>query len=287
MAFPCGKAEDHANVSKGTPTVRLELQSRPECLTLVRGVLTGIGETLAFDPELLDDLKTAVSEACNNVVLHAYGGQPGPLSVSVRVGHNRVEAAVYDRGSGIQAVAAAEGRMGVGLAVISALAERAEFISAPGEGTSVRMVFSGEVRRAPALAELSEPVSLNGVESPAGLDQSVAVTLTPPSLVAGVLGRLARGLAATAHFSVDRFSDLYLVGDALAEHTRAAAAGDELRFVISPANRRLELTIGPFRKRSSAKLDRDLAVLADELQVNPDGDGEALWVVVVDRRRPG
>ena len=55
-----------------SPSVRLELDSRPETLTLVRGMLGGVGELLAVDPELLDDLKTAVSEACNNVVLHAY-----------------------------------------------------------------------------------------------------------------------------------------------------------------------------------------------------------------------
>ena len=114
-------------MSIDAPKVRLELESRPEYLTLVRGALSGIGEALAFDPELLDDLKTAVSEACNNVVLHAYRDSPGPLSVEVLVGRDRVEAAVHDRGSGIHGVALAmEGRMGVGLAVISALADRAE-----------------------------------------------------------------------------------------------------------------------------------------------------------------
>jgi anti-sigma regulatory factor (Ser/Thr protein kinase) len=36
-------------------------------------MLSGVAEFLSIDPELLDDLKTAVSEGCNNVVLHAIG----------------------------------------------------------------------------------------------------------------------------------------------------------------------------------------------------------------------
>jgi serine/threonine-protein kinase RsbW len=55
--------------------VRLRLESRPQTLTIVRGMLGGVAELLAIDPELLDDLKTSVSEACNNVVLHAYAGK--------------------------------------------------------------------------------------------------------------------------------------------------------------------------------------------------------------------
>ena len=59
---------------KDSSAVRLELDSRPERVALVRGMLVGLGGLLAWDAVLVDDLKTAVSEACNNVVLHAYGG---------------------------------------------------------------------------------------------------------------------------------------------------------------------------------------------------------------------
>ena len=66
-------------MSEEGPIVGLHLESRPQTLTIVRGILGGLAEVLAIDPELLDDLKTAVSEACNNVVLHAYDGGPGPM----------------------------------------------------------------------------------------------------------------------------------------------------------------------------------------------------------------
>ena len=126
-----------------SPTVRLQLESRPESLTVVRSMLAGFGEALGFDAELLDDLKTAVSEACNNVVVHAYDDVAGPLSVGLDVGSRGLEVTVRDHGSGIQDVASSsEERMGVGIAVISALADRAEFLIAPDGGTEVRMAFS-------------------------------------------------------------------------------------------------------------------------------------------------
>src|SRR5436305_1686106 len=84
-------------------TLSLTLESRPETLTLVRGMLSGVAELLSMDPELLDDLKTAVSEACNNVVLHAYPGSVGPLTVTLSVGVGGVEVLVRDQGRGIAA----------------------------------------------------------------------------------------------------------------------------------------------------------------------------------------
>ena len=86
----------HPNVGAHAPTVSLELESRPETLTLVRGMLGGVAELLVMDPELLDDLKTAVSEACNNVVLHAYHGEIGAARRRADAGVDRIEAIVRD-----------------------------------------------------------------------------------------------------------------------------------------------------------------------------------------------
>jgi Histidine kinase-like ATPase domain len=84
---------------------------------------------------------TAVSETSNNVVVHAYGGTPGPLSVSVATGPDGLDVVIQDRGEGIQQVIASADRTGLGLGVITALADRAEFASRPGGGTDVRMSF--------------------------------------------------------------------------------------------------------------------------------------------------
>lgn len=261
--------------------MRLELESEPECVTLVRGALTGLGEKLAFDPELLDDVKTAVTEACSNVVLHAYDGGAGPIAVTVEVGRDRVEAAVHDRGSGIRTVSSSDDRMGVGLTVISALAERAEFVSSPGEGTEVRMAFAGHVAGAPA--ELSETLSVDGVE-PARRPDHVRVWVAPPSLLAPVLGRVVNGLAARAHFSVDRLRALQQLADLLGTHAGTAAAGGKLNLTLSAATRRLKLAVGPFRNGSSADIATDLAALVDDASVATAPEGETLHLVVSEQR---
>jgi serine/threonine-protein kinase RsbW len=117
-------------------------------------MLEGVAELLALDSGLRDDLKTAVSEACNNVVLHAYGGECGPLVVDLEAEAQGVEVIVRDRGGGIRSVAATQARVGVGLAVISALADRAEFRTGPEGGTEVRMSFRSAPGGAGAAAAL-------------------------------------------------------------------------------------------------------------------------------------
>ena len=83
------------------------------------------------------------------------------------------------------------------------------------------------------------------------LSGDAVVSLSPVSFVGGVLGRLARALAAKARFSLDRFSDVYLVTDAIAAHAARAASGERISFGMSTEVRRLELTIGPFRDGAS------------------------------------
>ncbi len=88
-------------------SVRLELENRPENVALVRAALTGLAEAAEFDEELTTDLKTAVSEACNNVVLHAYEGGPGPMYVTVILGPELIDVVVTDRGTGITRLSSA------------------------------------------------------------------------------------------------------------------------------------------------------------------------------------
>jgi anti-sigma regulatory factor (Ser/Thr protein kinase) len=252
-------------------------------------MLVGIGEELVLEAELLDDLKTAVSEACNNVVMHAYGDAVGAMTVDFEIDpeSDSIEVSVRDQGDGIRGVSASHDRMGVGLAVISALADRSEFKNSPEGGTEVKMSFTGRTAR-PALerAEVRQEI-----DWPEHLDGDVVARLSSAVLLKGVLGRLARAIAAQAHFSVDRFSELYPVTEALAAHARAAASSHGIGFSIAGSNRRIEMTIGKFRSGSSAELEDQartgtpLKLLADELSIEPDGDSELLRVVVADSTR--
>ena len=276
-----------------SPAVRLELDSRPETLTLVRGVLAGVAELIGLDPELLDDLKTAVSEACNNVVMHAYDGETGPLTVRMYIEPEAIEVVVSDQGSGLPALAPADETIrGVGLSVIRARAEQAEFRAGPDGGTVVRMTFAGQ-RDGKPLFHLPSGAGPDDRQA-SWLTGDAVVSLSPISLLAGVLGRVARALAARARFSLDRFSDVYLVTDAIAAHAGRSAQGARMSFAISTDAQRLELTIGPFVSGSGSQLRHQapdysaasaLTMLSDELEVRPHEGGEILYVVMIDRRR--
>src|SRR5947207_2247968 len=60
-----------AHLMAEPPNVRLKLSNRSENVLLVREMLTGVAETIALESSDLYDIRTAVTEACNNVVLHA------------------------------------------------------------------------------------------------------------------------------------------------------------------------------------------------------------------------
>ena len=121
--------------------IRLELQSRPESVALVRSVLRTVGRAIELDRALIDDMRTAVSEACNNVVVHAYPAAAGPLIFALAVNADTIEVVVRDHGCGMRPGCVRNHGLGMGVVVINALAERAEFTSDRASGTEVRMTF--------------------------------------------------------------------------------------------------------------------------------------------------
>lgn len=283
-----------------SPIVRLELESRPETPALVRAMLRGVAEWLGTDPELLDDLKTAVSEACNNVVLHAYPGGCGPLTVLLYAREGEIQVVVRDRGAGIPPDPPSPG---VGMRVVQALAERATFCSPPGGGTEVSMTFAAGREGKPLLIAPSDPAPEDAwgrrlAGEATGRSGDVVGSVSPVGLLTGVLGRLGRALAIRAHFSLDRFADVYLVTDAVTEHAARNAEGGRIAFAISTRARRLELKVGPLRAGPSARAaagqrhagvrarSAPLALLSDELEhVRVDGS-ELLRVALLDHRHP-
>jgi serine/threonine-protein kinase RsbW len=254
-------------------------------------MFSGLAELLEMDPELLDDLKTSVSEACNNVVLHAYEDPPGPMEIRVYADRDALRVTVRDEGVGLTGLGTGgEATHGIGVSVIEALTREARFAPREGGGTEVTMVFNAERDGIP----LFTMPGIAGAEMPLAPTKNgeVELSLSPVSLLPGVLGRLARTLAAGAHFSLDRFSDVYLVTDTLAAHAARAAATNRVLARISAGERRLRIELGPFRPGAGALLtasegDRmrsPLALLADEIVVRETDEGELVDVVVVDHR---
>lgn len=120
--------------------VRLTLPARPENVAVIRHVLGAFAEALSLPADVVDDMRLAVTEACTNVVRHAYDGEPGRLDVVLRPDGDDIEVIVSDYGRGLSASADTDGP-GLGLALISALATSLEIQHAPSAGSRLAMSF--------------------------------------------------------------------------------------------------------------------------------------------------
>jgi anti-sigma regulatory factor (Ser/Thr protein kinase) len=127
------------------PDLELSLPARAENVAVVRHVLGGVGDVLGLDPEVLDDIRLAVSEACANVVVHAYPGGDGLLIVRVFTRAETVAVSVRDHGGGMAPRTDSPG-LGVGLPLIASLARTLELSAPSGGGTEVRMSFDLQPR---------------------------------------------------------------------------------------------------------------------------------------------
>jgi anti-sigma regulatory factor (Ser/Thr protein kinase) len=129
------------------------MPARAEGVGVVRQALSGIADALDFDAAILSDMKMAVTEACTNVVVHAYDGE-GTLEVEMLASEDGLTIVVRDHGSGIQPRPARSGApaLGLGLPLIAALSDSFELRGSAGVGTEVRMTFAYARERDPAEA---------------------------------------------------------------------------------------------------------------------------------------
>jgi len=123
-----------------TPDFELTLPARAENVAVVRHAFGGLGEALAVPDHALADVKLAVTEACTNVVVHAYGENEGPMAVSAELRDGRLTVVVADEGRGILPRPDSPG-LGLGLPLIATLAESLELGTGEGDETEVRMTF--------------------------------------------------------------------------------------------------------------------------------------------------
>ena len=106
-----------------------------------------------LDPTLseISDIKTAVSEAVTNAIIHGYGDNIGIIEIDVRVFSGEViEIVVKDMGCGIENTELArrplyttgnpEERSGMGFTVMESVMDSLSVESAKGEGTRVTML---------------------------------------------------------------------------------------------------------------------------------------------------
>jgi anti-sigma regulatory factor (Ser/Thr protein kinase) len=125
------------------PEVVLNMPALAEGVGVVRQALAGLADALAFDPAVLSDMKMAVTEACTNVVVHAYDDKPGELEVAMTAGEDDLTIVVRDHGTGITPKPARTEppALGLGLPLIAALADSLEIEHAPRAGSRLAMSF--------------------------------------------------------------------------------------------------------------------------------------------------
>jgi serine/threonine-protein kinase RsbW len=241
-------------MAAAAPNVCLTLSNQPDNVVLVREALSGMAETVGVDGVELNDIRTAVTEACNNVVLHAYDGDEGPLQLEVYLGEETVEIVVRDHGTGIRPHIRSdeEAALGIGLSIIQALAPRVEFRDVDGGGTEVRMEFA-----TPSATALEELVR-NGFQAPdverSELATTTGLAIAPSALARRVLPRVMCVLAARARFTTDRISDAELVADALVAQSAELSPAEHVKMSVRVEPRSLELRVGPLERGRGERL---------------------------------
>ena len=129
--------------------MKLEFDAISENEGLARVVIAAFLTRLDPTLELLLDVKTAVSEAVTNAVIHGYEEKGGKIQMTATLENGQLSLSISDKGVGIENVQEAmqplfttrpEGeRSGMGFSFMEAFMDRVEVESSPGNGTIVHM----------------------------------------------------------------------------------------------------------------------------------------------------
>jgi serine/threonine-protein kinase RsbW len=263
---------------------RLTLPATAENVMVVRQAIAGLGEALGLSSGRIADLKTVVTEACNNVVLHAYDDEPGPLEVTATPSEGQLELQVADHGHGFRPRAnEGEATLGLGLPLIAALSDSFEISGGAGKGSKTTIHFG---YGAAAYSDNGTPT-----EAPTEL----AMRITPGVMVRPVLARVIGALAARAEFSVDRLADTVLLGDAVSSYGGGDFADGRVGISIKDATGALDVRVGPLVEGAGERLmdemelpgQGSLRTLARSMEITqektPEGETTEFLVFEVSR----
>jgi len=257
------------------------LPAKSENVAVIRHALAGLAEEVGMDEPGLADLKTVVTEACMNVVLHAYRGEPGPLGVEAHADTDGLTVVVRDEGVGIRPQADSDrDSLRLGLSLIAALSSSFSISGGLNQGTEI-------VMRVPlhggGADGKGDPVDLESLRRP----DRTELVIDRSELLGPVLARVVGALAARRDLSVDRVSDAVLVTDAISAAAPERFADGRVRLDLDESAGGIDLRLGPMEAGAAARIREDLQVpdvggtleaLADELTVEETGGGEYLVI---------
>lgn len=124
-------------------SMKLNIEAKSQNESFARSVVAGFYIQINPTLEQVEDLKTAVSEAVTNCIVHAYeGSQQGAIDISCELYQDKITVVITDYGKGIENVAkamepfyttGAEGeRSGMGFTVMQAFCDKVEVVSKKG-----------------------------------------------------------------------------------------------------------------------------------------------------------
>lgn len=129
--------------------MRLELPSRSENEEFARVTVAVFASRLDPTLEEINDIKTAVSEAVTNCIIHGYENGPGIIYIETRIEDSILSVEIRDMGRGIPDVKQAMEpmyttdptgeRSGMGFSFMEAFMDSVEVWSEPGQGTKITM----------------------------------------------------------------------------------------------------------------------------------------------------
>ena len=127
----------------------LEFPSKSSNEAFARSAVSCFAAQLDPTIEELGDIRTAVSEAVTNAIVHAYPDELGVISLRCRIlKDNVLDIVIRDRGAGIADVEQARrpmyttggsDRSGMGFTIMESFMTNLEIVSQPGKGTTVHM----------------------------------------------------------------------------------------------------------------------------------------------------
>ncbi|HWH20886.1 MAG TPA: ATP-binding protein [Solirubrobacterales bacterium] len=262
--------------------LQMSLPARAENVTVVRHAIAGLAEQIGMDEAAIADLKTVVTEACMNVVVHAYPeDDPGLLEVEAVPDEGGLTVAVRDFGRGISPRPNVDRpSLRIGLALIAALSSSFEIRGGVERGTEIRM----------HLPLRSRAISGDGAgerpQSPA-VPEATELRVGPPEILGPVLSRALTALAARHEITVDRISDAMLLADAISAAAPRGFDDGHVQLSIADRPEGVEMKVGPMRSGGAESLRASLSLphvggtletLADEVRTESDGDGDYLVV---------
>jgi serine/threonine-protein kinase RsbW len=259
----------------------MSLPAKAENVAVVRHALAGLAESIGMDEPGIADLKTVVTEACMNVVVHAYpDDRPGPLEVEATPDGDGLTVAVRDHGMGIRPrTDGSRPSLRLGLTLIAALSSSFEINGGVDRGTEIRMHLPLE-----AIGESNGALPESSVP---GHADSTDLRVGSPELLAPILSRALTSLAARHDVAVDRISDAMLLSDAISAGAPEGFPNGHICLSILDRPDGVELKVGPMEDGGGEKLRRSLDLpdlagslekLADELRIESDDEGEYLVV---------